>query len=342
MRLTHRFSLIGIGIIIFVIITPLLVFYARGFVFDVSNWHIVKTGALVVKTIPTKAEVYLDDKLQSALTPSSIRFLIPGDYNVRLEKTGYQSWTKRLNIRSQLVTWANTNREEIMLFFKQPQLQNSWATQKIWDDAPKIAEFLAGLDKIAPLVIESPPDLPEKNITVFTKDGDTLWYILGNKLKRFNYSTSKTEIINPDVPVFITGQIIRSDNQVYIILDGKLFVLNDTFEQIYGNVEHAYWDTKSRQMVLSNNNEIVIYNPGSKKTELILRSSSQVQNPLLNMETGYMFYQNEGKIKAIELDGQDHRNVYTIADAGENFTLDNDGRSLYIIGEKEIREYLIR
>ncbi len=313
MRLTARFSLIGIGIILFLIATPFLVFYARGFIIDWKTGHITKTGALVVHTQPTKALVYLNDELKANTTPSNIRFVIPGDFNVRIEKDGYQSWTKRLTIRPQLVTWANENRDAIFLFLKNPTLGNT-----------------LNLNQLSTIKPENNPN------------PDEVWTVQKNLLKRYKKSTNTTDIISQTVPLAKTAEVIRSNNQVYLILDNKLYVLNDTFEKIYDNVIAATWDAASQQLLFSNNNEILIYNPASKNSELILRSSTPIGNPVLNWTTGYIFYQNEGKIKAIEVEGRDHRNIYTISDAAKNFALDEAGKTLSVISDTDIKQYTIR
>ena len=124
-----RFSLIGFGVVLFLIATPFLVLFARGFTFDWHSHRIVKTGTMVVKTDPTGAVVYLDSHKQASTTPTNIRFLAPKDYDVRIEKDGYQAWTKRLSVRPQLVTWANDNRDVITLFFSQPKLEQTWSAK---------------------------------------------------------------------------------------------------------------------------------------------------------------------------------------------------------------------
>jgi len=241
MTLKLRFSLIGIGIVIFLIITPVLVLYARGFTIDWHNKKIVKTGAVVIKTDPAKALVFLNGKLQANLTPRNIRFLSPGDYDIRIEKDNYQPWTKRLTVKSQLVTWVNANREFITLFLKQPKL-----------------------------IETRPPDLEQKNL--------------------------------PEVDP--TSQIPQ---------------------------------------ISSNGNEIFFSDPVNSSTpDLILRSISPIANVKLNLYTGFIFFQNEGKIKAIELDGRDQRNIFTLVDVGKDFTVDAKGEKLSVIGETEIKVYQIR
>lgn len=128
MNLKVRFSMIGIGIILFVIITPFLVLYARGFKYDFATHKIIKTGALVVNTNPPKASIFLDDARQKSSTPATIRFLTPKDYEVRIEKDGRLSWSKRLTVVPQFVTWANNNRDAINLFLSQPILGQTWTS----------------------------------------------------------------------------------------------------------------------------------------------------------------------------------------------------------------------
>jgi hypothetical protein len=93
---------------------------------------------------------------------------------------------------------------------------------------------------------------------------------------------------------------------------------------------------------LSNDNTIFAYDPTNKITDLILRSTTAIKNVILNWPTGYIFFANDGKIKAIEFDGRDQRNLYTLADDLGHFTVSGNAKKLYVFDEKEIREYQIR
>ena len=421
MRLKTRFSLIGVGIVLFLIATPLLVLYARGFKFDFNTRQIVKTGALVVKTEPTKADVFLNDKKQADPTPSTIRFLLPGDYTVRVEKSDYQPWTKRFSLRSQLVTWAAADRDTITLFYDQIKLSKSWnvlqasisklgdeivfldenqkassintvsgdvtslggiaknllaqigpGTSVVWQNSSQVFELfqsrskwgltdkqitqiqkaetngnhsvalvgtdLLSLDNASPVVLA-------KSVNTFTLDGNNLWYTQGLQLKQLNLNTDATQIISSSVPASVTSQLIRGNNQIYAILDQNLYVLNDSFEKIYGPVNSANFDPISKQLMFTNSNEIWLYDSSNKTTQLILRSSSEIKNPSLNWATGYIFFLNENKIKAIEVDGRDHRNIYTITDdigIGSSFAVSADGKTLYTFNNSLINQYEIR
>ena len=121
MKLRNRFLLVAFGVTIFVLSTPVIVLYALGYKFDLSSRQVVKTGSLIVKSEPDDATISIDGLQQRSKTDATIRFLLPGDYNIRISKDGYQPWTKRLNIRSEFVTWANFEREYITLFRESAQ-----------------------------------------------------------------------------------------------------------------------------------------------------------------------------------------------------------------------------
>ena len=130
MTLKIRFTLVALGVLIFVLITPALVLYARGFKYDFSKMQVVKTGTLVVESEPRDATISLGDRQIKNKTPLNIRFLLPGDYEVIISKDGYQTWSKRLSIQPQFVTWANLDREFITLFRSQPLNSQNYLSKK--------------------------------------------------------------------------------------------------------------------------------------------------------------------------------------------------------------------
>ena len=64
-----------------------------------------ETGLLHATSSPKGAEVYIDGKLTS-ITDNTI-YLAPGEYDVRIAKDGYNSWSKRIKIEKSLVSTTN-------------------------------------------------------------------------------------------------------------------------------------------------------------------------------------------------------------------------------------------
>jgi hypothetical protein len=416
MRLRNRFLLVAFGIVVFVVLTPILVLFTRGYQIDWANRKFVKTGAFVIKTLPTKAQVYLNNKTIKGTTPETVRFLLPGDYVLRIEKDGYQSWTKRLHIQAQIATWANLDRDFIALFYKQPEtikeipvnftsiskdggeiayvrgsellilnLANEsseslgdissfrvpftftenlvWSNAlRVWNsfqsptavsfDIAKIKKaetdgnykvFLVG-DELISLSDAKATSLGV-DVTGFTVDGENLWFTQGSTLQQYNFRTGITTPITKNLPASNTSQIIRGEGNTFLLVGNSLYILNDVLEKIYDGVSFANYDSATHKLLFANSNEILLYNPGQKNTELIAKSISPVSHPMLNSYTGYVFFENESKIKAIELDGRDHRNVYTIldlVDADANFALNTEGSILTVFNDAKISSYRIR
>lgn len=415
MKLRNRFLLIGIGILTFCVVTPILILYARGYKFDYSSKRLLKTGSLVIKTEPAKAAVVLNGKpVSKSETPATLRFLLPGDYDVTVKKDGYQAWTKRLTIKSQLVTWANQDRETVTLFYDSPKEAFSdnadYATGsrpennvlfikqgQLYSISPdqsnptEVAKF-SDLAPFNPTVSLAPDNIYQlvKNrgnlkltadqlnqlgriesnggytaltlsgnlyfqpnggslaqvaagVDAFTLSGNELWYLQKGSLIRLNLKLNISETIKPSVPQSSDSRIIRTSNYVFLIIDRSLYSINGEVAKIYDGVDYAEWDGAAQKLVFGNGNEVSIYDPLKLSTDLILRSSSTIEDPIVNDRTGYLFFYNENKIKAIELDGRDHRNIYTIASAPHvRFLVNDAGTNLLTYTDSQIRIYEIR
>lgn len=117
-------------ILIFILLTSSISIYATGYQL---NWRgqfrfnhlLVKTGTLAIDSLPTGANIYINEHLETNFslqkfknnnlsTPAKIKNLSPGEYNIRLEKDGYWPWEKKLNILAEQTTYA----ENINLFKK--------------------------------------------------------------------------------------------------------------------------------------------------------------------------------------------------------------------------------
>ncbi len=102
--------------------------YASGYKFNLTwpikfNRLLQKTGMLAVATKPTRATVFLNDKIQNdsslkpwkkdyIVTPAKIKNLLPGEYELRLEEDGYWPYTQRIRINSGETTFV----EDVNLF----------------------------------------------------------------------------------------------------------------------------------------------------------------------------------------------------------------------------------
>lgn len=115
-------------IVLFIFGTTSLSLYASGYKFNLSfplefNRLLVKTGMLALDSNPKGATIYINNKTKSAntwrpwkkellKTPTKIKNLIPGQYDITIEKAGYWPFSKTISIESGLTTFY----EDISLF----------------------------------------------------------------------------------------------------------------------------------------------------------------------------------------------------------------------------------
>lgn len=76
--------------------------YARGYRLDTENGGVSASGIFVIKSVPDGAEVYIDGEFKTA-TNATIN-VVPGTYDVKVEKEGFISWEKQITIEKEIVT----------------------------------------------------------------------------------------------------------------------------------------------------------------------------------------------------------------------------------------------
>lgn len=124
--------------VIFFISLPIIVLYTQGYRVDLDQRKLVKTGGidLEIKTADTK--MYFNGKLkkQTNIVFNNVVFrnILPGNYDILIEKDGYQSWHKNIQVTGGRVTQISS----IKLFPQNPTrivVENKLNTANISQDA---------------------------------------------------------------------------------------------------------------------------------------------------------------------------------------------------------------
>ena len=84
--------------IIYIIACPLLILYALGYIYSPVTGELVHTGVLHISTIPSGADIFLEQSRFTHRTPATINDLLAGKYNLTLKKKGYRPWTQQITI----------------------------------------------------------------------------------------------------------------------------------------------------------------------------------------------------------------------------------------------------
>jgi hypothetical protein len=85
--------------------------YSQGYRFDFNKMKFLETGGVYVKTNPGDADISIDEKYQNRTSGFSreilIQNLLPKNHSIKIEKAGYHSWEKTLEVKEKNVAKAN-------------------------------------------------------------------------------------------------------------------------------------------------------------------------------------------------------------------------------------------
>lgn len=130
-----RAALFYLSLFVFFAGLPFILSFALGYKFNPHTLRFTKTGLVVLKTQPAGADVYLNNRLLGARTPSTIAELLPGRYTIRLELENHYPWSIELEVRA-----GTVNRlEKIILFALRPNIKhmNNEYMSSFWADPEK-------------------------------------------------------------------------------------------------------------------------------------------------------------------------------------------------------------
>ncbi len=119
MKPVYRYGIIALCFVIFFVFGTVLVIFTTGEVYDASTHSFVRTGIISAATVPSGAQIFLNGKL-AGTTPVHIRFLTPGNYDVKITKPGYGDWEKTLAVRGDFTTYVNPDISAVYMYKSQP------------------------------------------------------------------------------------------------------------------------------------------------------------------------------------------------------------------------------
>lgn len=99
-----KIILYSLTFLLLIVGTAVVIMYGRGynFSFGDGNIDISGTGLLAATSSPDGAGIYINDHLTSA-TNTTIN-LAPGEYSIKIAKSGYSSWQKKIKIEKEVVS----------------------------------------------------------------------------------------------------------------------------------------------------------------------------------------------------------------------------------------------
>ena len=95
-------------VLLFILITPIIVLRARGYRFDTNRGVFVHSGTITIKSNPQSVDINLNNELIKSGSLNrinnsyNITGLIPKDYSMTVAADGFQIWSKKTEVHSDL------------------------------------------------------------------------------------------------------------------------------------------------------------------------------------------------------------------------------------------------
>jgi len=323
---TRRIIMISF-ILAFFILAPIIIFYSSGYRLDIKRVKIIKTGTLMVEAKDIKnANLYIDNKLYEEPFDEKIFIynLLPGEYQIRLEKEGYHNWERKITINSSLTTFA----KDIILFKKNLPLQlieGNVTDFYLSPDKQKIV-YILKTNEFLELYLY---DLNIKNNNLIYRIGSgyenivVKWAASGKKILLGlddNYlvfdinNLQQGKSINKIIgfkPTSITWDI-NSDNIIYILYNESIYSL----DLIFAKLDKLFFSTREEPLAseffIEGSDIFYIVNQEQRnvlyKYNLNFQTDKHINN--LSKSTNYKFIKSANNY--LNLLDQDNQKLYLI------------------------------
>jgi hypothetical protein len=273
MTLRTRRLLLYSLIIIFVVVGVFIAASSAGYIFNVFDGSLERTGGIFIKSQTARITIYLDGTFQketSRLTGGALLTNIsPGIHVIRIEKKGYHPWSKVATVKPTLVTELR----DIMLITTPTTHVDSTSAEVTLFTATTTRQQILTLSDDGTLTKKVPRDTPTASSTIlinkinsFSVVGNTAFVIQQNGfLTKINTENGDLRIIGR--PAFYLSdttpvRFIPSPQGEIALIDasGGLFVL-DHDEQILpisGGIKDIVFDANGEKLLLTKDSSLEV------------------------------------------------------------------------------------
>lgn len=258
MKLWKRRIFLIAAFALFLIMAPVLVFYAIGYRYDYKNNSFRKIGMIIIESKPNNADIFLNDQYIDH-SPKRIKNLVPDEYEVKVEKENYKAWEKRLSVESKKVTWASN----IKLFFKNPEIFFLPSMETDYFSISPNKKNIVGIlnnSKSFGLWLTDPKS--EETTRIFPISADS-YPITSNEFK--NLSISDINWSPNSKQIFFTLSNKQNKTKRLILLDienqNEIISLNNSFNF---KVENLQWNSNSDTVYFLNKGSLYFIDINTK------------------------------------------------------------------------------
>ena len=304
MHISVRRFIFAFFVAVFLISAPLVVLYTAGYRLNISNHRLFQTGVLAITTYPRGANMYVNNQVLAQRTPYVIQRLVVNQYHLKLDKKGYHAWEQNVGIQEGKTTYVTTR-----LFAQSTPtpVPESERARILTLEEQRVADPAS-----------SPISLTDNGSHIEVHSSDSPTAPLIGLLPQDTY-----RILQDDEQYVI---LTNERNLGFIISrDGGKVVELPTRIAVYD------WLEDENLLLLSDGNEITIYDAGTEATTFITRQSEVVTDLAWHPSADSFFVATQDSITAFDRNVYETRPTYVLVDDTpiKEFWLDAQGKTIY-------------
>ncbi|KKP60357.1 MAG: hypothetical protein UR56_C0025G0008 [Candidatus Roizmanbacteria bacterium GW2011_GWC2_34_23] len=267
----------------FVVVLASVIAYARGYRFDIEKRSVKSTGIISATSNPKAAKIYVNGELKG-VTDTNLT-LPPENYLVEIKKEGYTSWSKKINLKGELVINVDP-----VLFPVNPSLSpltNLGIIKAIpTEDGDKIVVIASGSAYLFDASKKNLPFFPPLNKIV---DLSLLLNITDIKSIKVTFSPNQKQAIFalPDealaksgfVPAYLLSLDENNLNPLDVTLSKEALIQAWQNEKDKNNTKILETFPRDFDKIASSSFEIISFSPN--ETKILYRAKEGVKLPFM-------------------------------------------------------------
>jgi len=256
--------MVGIGTII-------TIAYAYGYRISFDEREIEKTGVLDVQTDPTNGQLYIEGELEGR-TPKTVGSLPEGSYNISVEKDGYVTWNKKVDIKAELSTPTYAH-----LFLEEKVEDSSYESQENLESVIYSKDlnhiFFVTATSTLPTQADSDNE-SHKDIKIFDYVvNKNFWDLSNNPITLASVRVSKNSnytLLPSDNGAYLLFSETEPSTRYYLI---KTNLQNQELTPIaldyFGNGYEITWAADNKHLILQSSQDIYSYDISTEAVVLL-------------------------------------------------------------------------
>ncbi len=339
-------------LIAFIILVPTIIFYALGYGFDFEKKTIVATGGIYLKSYPSKAEIFINDKSRGK-TNKYLRRLIPKNYEVEIIKEDYYPWQKNLTVKAGIVTKV----DNILLIPFNP---------KIFLVASESKDYASFFEK--PYSLSEVIEIIKKKskYTIFNIDNlnfdpkeDKLYFLSNNNL--YSLKLDRDNLENSVLPDILVSNIVNytmyKNGILYLdYFSGKIFELDistfksaEFFDQVFPSFTQGKWilSNDTKKLLCQKNQSVEILWLEGVSDDSLVRKRGDIEKIEFNKNINdviwhpktdeHLIVAANDSILVTELDNRPPRNTINfITTENPEIKYDAKSKTLYFLSQDRL------